>query len=125
MKMPLICKTTKLETNSFPCEKLCTRSRFETEGKETRKWPMVFRIIQGILIIHVSRSFNCCVEKELLSQTKKYSVECNNKRAFAHTAVKRGAGAQFPLKPSLVLKIFAFKPKVKTVAEKLSYILRV
>ena len=36
-----------------------------------------------------------------------------------HTAVKRGARAQFPP------KIFAFKPEVKTVAEKLSFKLHI
>ena len=45
-----------------------------------------------------------------------------------HTAIKRGAHAQLPPKLSLnkVLnfrKSFAFKPKVKTVAEKLSFAL--
>ena len=37
---------------------------------------------------------------------------------YIHTAVKRGARAQFP-------KFFAFNPKVKTVAEKLSFKLRI
>ena len=47
---------------------------------------------------------------------------------WEHTAVKRGARAQFPPKLSLkqgFSKIFAFKPKVKTVAEKLSFKLRI
>ena len=46
-----------------------------------------------------------------------------------HTMVKPGARAQFPPKLSLnkvkFSKIFAFQPKVKTVAEKLSFILRI
>ena len=47
-----------------------------------------------------------------------------------HAAVKLGARAYFPPKLSLYKvftfpKIFAFKPKVKTVAETLSFVLRI
>ena len=50
--------------------------------------------------------------------------------AYTYEAVKRGVHAQFPPKLSLnqsikFPKIFAFKPKVKTFAENLSFVLRI
>ena len=59
------------------------------------------------------------------------SVNSQRRDDAIHTAVKRGAHAQFAPKLSLnkvfnkFPKVFAFKPKVKTVAEKLSFVLRI
>ena len=59
----------------------------------------------------------------------RFSISFEGYHELSHTAVKRGARAQFSQKFCLTVlnfrKIFAFKPKVKTVAEKLSFKLRI
>ena len=68
--------------------------------------------------------FNKLIRHEPAIQSKNQHLVRGQlkKQHLTHTAVKRGARAQFPLKFS---KIFAFKPKVKTVAEKLSFKLHI
>ena len=65
----------------------------------------------------------------MLRSLPRASIRTLHDTLHAHTAVKRGARAQFPPKLSLnslkLSKIFALKPKVKTVAEKLSFKLHI
>lgn len=43
-KLSLICKTMSVQENSFPHERLCTQTRFETEVRRIPIWPISQRL---------------------------------------------------------------------------------
>ena len=63
-------------------------------------------------------------DSNAIKKQMRVTFDIQVKSTIFYTVDKRGARAQFPLKLSLKFStIFALKPKVKIVAEKLTFIL--